>query len=71
MNQSIRRNLVVSLPIDMYNDFKKRSDGMGQTLSEMTREMIMALLSGNLRIKRDLQEYERRVELGRQLYSAD
>ncbi len=71
MNQSIRRNLVVSLPIDMYNDFKKRSDGMGQTLSEMTREMIVALLSGNLRIKRNLQEYERQVELGRQLYSAD
>lgn len=71
MRPSIRKNLVVSLPIDMYNDFKNRSDWMGQTLSEMTREMIVALLSGNLRIKRDLLEYERQVELGRQLYSAD
>ncbi len=68
---AMRKNLVVSLPVEMYDDFKKGSIGMGRTLSEMTREMITAFNQGNLRIKKDMLEYDRQVELGRKLYGTD
>lgn len=71
MNHIARRNLVVSLPVDMYSDYKECSAEMGQNLSEMTRKMIAALISGNLRIKRDMLKYDRQIELERNLYGAD
>ncbi len=63
-----RKNLVVSLPVGMHNDFEKSAIERGRTLSEMTREMIVALNEGNLRIKRNMSEYDRQAELGRNLY---
>lgn len=63
-----RKNLVVSLPVGMHIDFKKSAIERGRTLSEMTREMIVALNEGNLRIKRNMSEYDRQAELGRNLY---
>lgn len=68
---AMKKNLVVSLPVEMYDDFKKSSMGMGRTLSEMTREMITAFNQGDLRIKKDMLEYDRQVELGRKLYGTD
>jgi len=52
----------------MHNDFERNSIALGRTLSEMTREMIAAFIRGDLRIKRDMSEYNRQIELGRNLY---
>lgn len=65
-----RKNLAISLPRELYDEYKKCSDMMGKTLSELTRNMITALVTGNLRIKNSPED-KQRLERDRRLYGAD
>lgn len=71
MSSIVKKTLVVSVPLQMYRNYKKSSAMIGKTVSEMTREMITAFIDGDLRIKKDTLEYEQRIELNRKLYSKD
>lgn len=66
----MRKNLAISLPRDLYDNYKECSVAMGKTLSELTREMIAALVSGNLRIKNS-EEDRQRIERDLRLYGTD
>lgn len=67
----MKKNLAISLPREMYEQYKECSVAMGKTLSELTRELIEALISGNLRIKRSYKEDEQQVERNKRLYGVD
>lgn len=65
-----RKNLAISLPRELYDEYKECSEIMGKTLSELTRDMITALVNGNLRIKNNPED-KQRLERDRILYSVD
>lgn len=52
-----KKNLVVTSPIGLYEDYKTSCTKVGKTLSQMTRELMEAFVDGRLRIKPDPKLY--------------